>query len=101
MPVIICSRRLLGLRIVTLSAFHVGTSVSLGSTVYADNFRIDYQYIQITAPSNTPNNAAPSRPARQRLSQSRRRPASMAYWASEKAPSARLRYRSDSKRPSF
>ena len=73
-----------------LSSLLAGISVSFGTGVRADNFRIDYQYLQITAPSNTPNNVAPSRPARQRLSQSRRRPAAMAYqpssMASEKAP---------------
>jgi hypothetical protein len=90
MLVTICSRRRLGLRIATLGSFLVGISVSLGTGVRADNFRIDYQYLQIAAPSNTPNNAAPSRRARQRLSQPRSRPASMAYqpssMASEKAP---------------
>lgn len=89
------------LRIATLGLLLTGVLTPLGAG-RADDFRIDYTYFEnrnnpaYTAPSTTINNAAPSRRARQRLAQSRRRPTLMAYRpssvASEK-PSIRRRDR--------
>lgn len=101
MSATICSRQS-GLRIATLGYLLVGISVSLGTVVHADNFRIDNSYFvnrndpAYAAPPNTINNAAPSRRGRQRSAQSRRRSTSMAYrpssMTSERPPSVCLRH---------